>query len=438
MRKNTILLTAILAAGSAGGILKAADFEKELWNIESQLAESRLAAVLAAPEAVSAGLSPDSADNKWWSVTVFGAAHRTAAKAALNFIDKNSFPDIKAAAEIIKDGSNDETGHFNPSKNGGDVKALWLGKEPFFKGGVLQNYAQFNFTEAYERLGALCHLTQDQAVPVHAANIKHGISDSFEGYGGNDVKIIAARDSGALEPYAYYQAVQDETRAKLPGWTNPATGAPYWVAAPDAPPPGRDVTFGPWGHYGGRNNSDLYATPPPPSDTSPRNSNSNSPVSAHPEIRDQQLAVAGAVTVSVLESASKRLPPLVRDLSVSTVPFNYAEGPQIGYSINFTVYENRSPKVYYAAALYKDGKLLGIAAHGDVALGKADQDDIMFSTQFISGWSGQAVWSDFKRLPPGAYIMDVRLTDGDGNITPDEVNADGFAFNDTRTEFTIF
>ncbi len=433
MRKATILLTAVLAAGTAGSVLRAGDFETDLWNIES-----RLGIIRAVPEKSEAGLWPAPAENKWWSVTFFGSAHKAAAKAALDFMDKNAFPDIEAAGDIIKEGSNDESGHPDPSKNGGDVKALWFGREPFFKGGILQNYEQFKFQEAYERLGTLCHLTQDQAVPTHAANIEHGISDSFEGFGGNGVQIRAARDSGGLEPYAYYQAVQDETRGKLPGWTDPVTGAPYWVAAPDAPPPGRDVTFGPRGHYGGRHNSDLYAAPPRPSNTSPRNSNSDAAVSAHPEIRDQQLDVAGAATVSVLQSASKKLPPLVQGLSVSTVPFNYPEGPRTGYSISFTAYENRSPRVSYAAALYKDGKFLGVAAHGEVALVKAGRDELMYSGQFIFGWSGQAVWADFSPLPPGDYLMDVRLTDGDGNITPDEVNTDSILSNNTRAAFKIF
>lgn len=432
MKNITLLLTAVLAAISAGSSLKAGDFETDLLNVENQLTATRTV-----PAAWMTELQPSPTVDKWWSVTFFGAAHRAVSKAALNFIDKNIFPDIRAAGDIIKDGSNDESGHFQPTRNGGDVKALWFGKERFFKGGVIRNYEQFRFEEAYERLGTLCHLTQDQAVPTHAANIEHGIDDSFEGFGSDNVRITLARGSGVMEPYAYYQAVQDETRSKLPGWTDPATGAPYWVAAPDAPPLGRDSTFGPWGHYGGRHNSDRYALPPPQNSSSPRNSNSEAYVSAHPEIRDQQLAAAGAATVSVLQSASRRLPPLVQGLTVTTVTFTYAEGPQTGYSISFTAYDNRSPKVYYEASLCKDGRALGIAAHGDVQLARTDPDKIMYSAKFISGWSGQTVWSDFTRLPPGKYVMDVRLTDADGNITPDEVNADDIPSNDTRAEFTI-
>ncbi len=432
MRKNIILITAVVAAVSAGSILRAADFETDLRNIES-----RLALIKAAPAAEAAGPRPTPADNKWWSVSFFGAAHKKAAKAALEYIDQNAFPDIKSAGDVIKEGSNDESGHFNSVKNGGETKALWFGKEAFFKGGVMRNYEQFKFEEAYEKLGVLCHLTQDQAAPVHAANIKHGISDSFEGFYGNDVRIGAAWDNGEMEPYNYYQAVQDETRSKLPGWTDPATGRPYWVAAFDAPPLGRDVTSGPWGHYGGYKNRDLYAAPPKRAGSQDMGNNNTAWVSARPEIRSRQLAVAGAVTVSVLQSASKRLPPLIRDFSVSTCTFSTADGPAIGYSINFIIYENRSPIVSYTAAVYQDGRLLGIVGHNEAKLGKADKDDLMYSVQFTAGWSGQAIWSDFRRLPPGEYVMDVRVTDADGNTTPEEVNTDDIPSNDTRAKFMI-
>lgn len=424
MKKTTIFLTAVVTAISACGILSAADFETDINNVERQLAETK-----GAPDTDLLGLLPTPTGAKWWSVTFFGSAHIAAAKAALNFIDGDAFPDIKATKDILKDGSNDESGHPDPSKNGGDVKALWFGKDPFFKGGVIQNYEHFKFQEAYERLGTLIHLTQDQACPVHAANVKHGIGDSFEGSYGNDVKFSAARDKGDLEPYAYYQALQDETRRKLPGWTDPATGAPYWVTAPDAPPFGQDVTFGPWGHYGGRNNSDLYAVPPAQdSYSSGGNNNNNTRVSARPEIRIQQLAAAGVVTVSVLQSASRRLPPLVVDLAVAP-----ASAAQI-YQIKFGIYENRSLRVTYTASVYKDGKLMGLASVGEVALGKANPDDIMYSAQLVTNWAG-AVKSG--RLPPGNYIMEVRVTDTDGNTTPDEVNSDDITTNDTRAAFTI-
>ena len=371
---------------------------------------------------------------KWWSVTFFGSAHKHIAKAALNFMDKGAFPDMAAAKDTLIEGSEDESGHINSTMNGGPVRELWLGKTPFSNGGVLWNYEHFKFNEAYFRLGTICHLTQDQAVPVHAANIQHGISDSFEGFSGNDVKISVKRDNGELEPWAYYQAVQDETRSKLPGWTDPKTGLPYWVPAPDAPPLGQDVTYGPWGHYGGRNNWDVWAVRPPNTSNS-SHGNSQPCVTARPEIRVQQLTVAGTVTLSVLESASKRLPPLVQNLSISTISVRSGSSESRGYQINFSIYENRSPNVTYQINVYRDGSLIGTAVTGAAALYPPKDGNIMFSGAVTAYWWHGVV--GFKPLPAGNYELDVRVTDADGNTTPDEVNSDDIPDNNTRAAVVL-
>ncbi|MFA7009387.1 MAG: hypothetical protein WC204_11055 [Elusimicrobiales bacterium] len=429
MKINLIFLKAVIAVILTSGVSSANDFEIDLSNGKRQAAELLSAGKTAAPDPM-----PELLGNKWWSVNFLGSGHKESTMAALKFVDKHAFPDIAAAGRMLENGSNDESGHPDITKNGGDVKSLWFGSLPATRGGVMRNYEQFRFREAYERLGTLCHLTQDQAVPVHAANIEHGINDSFEGFFGNEVVFSAGRDNGELEPYDYYQAVQDETRAKLPGWTDPATGAPYWAAAPDAPPLGQDVTYGPQGRYGGPDNTDRYAVPPPANGFSSRAGGAQAWVSAHPEIRSRQLAVAGAATVSVLLSASRRLPPLVRDLSVSTVAFSYAEGSRTGYAVNFTIYDNRSPVVAYTASVYKDGVPAGVVLRSKAVLSKAGPDELMYSARLVSGWDGRI---DSVPLPPGRYVMDLRAADADGNTTPDEVNYDDILSNDTRVEFTV-
>ena len=369
---------------------------------------------------------------KWWSVTFFGSAHRHAAKAALKAINKSLFPDIAAVKDIIIDKSNDESGHLSGEMNGGPVKEIWFGNTPFSKGGVLTNYTQFKFQEAYERLGTLCHLTQDQAVPVHAANIKHGMSDSFEGFYGNDVNITARRSDVDREPWEYYQVLQNETRSKLPGWTDPETGLPYWVPAPDAPRFGEDITYGPWGHYGGRKNRDVWAVPPPQNNSDGGNNN-NTWITAHPEIRQEQLNISGEVTVSVLESASKRLPPLVQNLSISTVA---ALGTgQAAYIVKFNVYDNRTPGVLYTLYVYRDGQLLGEALQGAASLFPPKKDEgMMFSGALTAAWAGVV---NFEPLPPGTYTLDLRVTDEDDNVTPDIVNEDAIPENDTKKTIVI-
>lgn len=413
----------------ASGAVYSGDFESGLStarkNLLSRAGGERVETAVPVPvEAVE----PAAAGTRWWSVNFFGSAHKASAKAAFKVIDRSAFPDLWAAKDLLVDGSNDESGHLTSEKNGGPVKEIWLGNTPFSKGGVLTNYTQLKFSEAYARLGTVCHLTQDQAVPVHAANIKHGISDSFEGFYGNDVKITALRSDTDREPYEYYQVLQDETRSKLPGWTDPATGRPYWVAAPDAPPLGQDVTYGPWGHYGGKRNWDVYSVPPPQDNSGDGGNNNNTWISAHPEIRQQQLNISGEVTVSVLESASKRLPPLVQNLSISSSTVNGVADGKPSYIVKFNIYENRKPNVTYVMSVYRGGELLGEAILGVAALFPPKDGGLMFSGSITSVWAGVI---NFQRLAPGTYTVDLRVTDADGNVTPDMVNQDSIAENDT-------
>jgi len=433
MKRKTDLLIAAALFFAASGILVAADFETDIKNVGNGLADykSGKAAEFIAQTPVpldTSGLN----GTKWYSVTFFGNTHKYVGKAAMKFINKSVFPDLGAAKDILIDGCADETGHPDPKANGGRPEDLWYGVKPETLGGVLQNYTQFKFNEAYARLGTIAHLTQDQAVPTHAANIKHYIGDSFEGFYGNDVKIASRRSNEDREPYAYYQELQDETRRKLPGWTDPKTGRQYWVEAPDAPPLGQDATYGPRGHYGGKHDWDMYAVPPPQDNSN--GNNNNTWITAHPEIRLLQMAEAGAATISVFESASKRLPPLVQNLSVSTAAFDSPEGTRVGYNIKFNAYDNRSPRVAVEVIVYTEGGSIGTASSGVATLAAPPKDGIMFSGALTVPWAGVV---DFRALPAGKYFLDVRLTDDDGNTVPESVNTDGIRENDTRVEVTI-
>ena len=424
-------LIALTLSFTVSGLLSAADFEKDIKNTEAMLDSYKAGDRSGLPDmpTVPAPQAP-AGTTRWWSMGLFGTTHGAIAKAALKFINQSAFPDMGASKDILITGSQDESGHLNNTMNGGPVRELWFGKTPFSKGGVLWNYEHFKFNEAYARLGTICHLTQDQAVPTHAANIKHGISDSFEGFYNDDVRITVKRDNGDMEPWAYYQAVQDETRSRLPGWTDPKTGRQYWVAAPDAPPLGQDVTYGPWGHYGGHNDWDMWAVPPQNNNNSGHGNNNGPWTTAHPEIRFEQLAAAGAATVSVLESASKRLPPLVQGLSVSTVSARSGSEESKGFLINFNVYENRSPNITYAVNVYRNGSLIGTAVSGAASLYPPKDGGMMFSGAITAYWWHGVVGN--KTLPAGNYELYVRVLDADGNTTPDEVNSDDIPDNDTR------
>lgn len=138
---------------------------------------------------------------KWHSL--FGSTHKKLAKEAIKRIDKNQYPDIDKASSILKDGAVSESGHPNFRKdNGGFPKALW---ETGFKknsGGVLVNYKTLNTEAAYHSLGVICHLTQDQAVPAHAANIEHFTSEGLEAWADLNFQLGAVPEiDPSKQPY---------------------------------------------------------------------------------------------------------------------------------------------------------------------------------------------------------------------------------------------
>jgi len=419
--KNFACLIAVSALIAAP--LKAGDFEDGLRAVQDAAAAAKTSA---ADQSTTPSAVPGT---RWWSVNFFGSAHRAIGKAALAYVDKNAYSDIGAAKSDLLDGFNDESGHPDSTMNGGRVEDLWYGLKPETKGGVLRNYRGFDFHKAYERLGTVGHLTQDQAVPTHAANIKHSFNDSFEGFYDNIEKISGLRYDPALPPYAYYQKVQDETRSKLAGWKDNG-GRQYWVPSADAPRMGEDATFGPRGHYGGDHNRDVFAVPPQNNND---DSQSNAWTSDHPEIRLQQLAAAGEATVELLQSASRTLPPLVDNLTSSS--FSVERGSANKALIRFTAYDNRSDWVTYNIAVYKDGVKVGDGPTGQVALGARDHETgIMKTGDGIALWDGTV---NGVTLEPGAYTLDVRLTDTDGNVTPDALDAAPGSRGVTTLAFTL-
>ena len=259
-------------------------------------------------------------------------------------------------------------------------------------------------------------------MPAHAANILHGVSESFEGYSSdsNKVKIETSRYNEGLLPYDYYQNLQDDTRSHLASWKNPATGIPYWLPAPDAPRMGQDATYGPRGQYGG--GRDAYSWQNNNSMDGGSASSGGNQVTASPEIRARQLTIAGATTVAVLKSASRHLPPLVSNLSVAVNGRTAA--------VRFTALDNNSRGLGYSISITRGGERQGAPLTGIAAL----KDPV--APELIPA-SDVAVTLNLSYLPAGDYTLNVRLTDKDGNTTPDEVNSDDIPQNDTRARLTL-
>lgn len=357
----------------------------------------------------------DISDDKWPSL--FGGVHKKIMKSALANLNSKEFT---IRRDSLISGSSSESGHPSMSANGGKPGEIWLGTKWDTHGGVLRNWVQFNSSDAYKNIGRICHLTEDMAVPTHAANIPHGLfvhNDSFEGYNTDPSITVPDGADGNLEPYAYYQLLQDETRKMLPTWVNPATGAQYWVEAPNSVPMGQDNTMGPKGHYGGPGGADEYAN--------------NEDISASPGIHYRQLSQAALATVNVIKAASRKLPPLVYELSIKSEQLKVGETSEI----TFGALDNNSRQLGLVISVYKDGALVGEMDRGVIALlDPRNREAPYFSRHMKMMWSGVV---DFKALPPGKYELEVALTDEDGNTTPAEVNQDDMKENDTRITVTV-
>lgn len=283
--------------------------------------------------------------NKWWSNSIFGNVHKKICKKSFEFISSKDFPDLIYYKSKILDGCADEEGHYNPKSNGGDVYRIWNGKITNNNRiiGVLYNYKHLNWNEAYENIGAMIHLTQDQATPVHAANINHSYFDQFERFYESDLDInlinIDIDIPENIKPWEYYIFVQKDTRKHLKKWKDPENGIPYWEESPQSLPLDQDNTLGPYGNYGG--GKDHFAKMHCEEEYDAHNNCTTVPKS--PEIRQRQITVSVITTKKLLKSASKNLPPLITDIKT--------EGNQISISIE----ENRCREVKY----YIDNTLKG-------------------------------------------------------------------------------
>ncbi len=222
----------------------------------------------------------------------------------------------------LKGGMTSESGHPGLFANGGDVQKIW--------GQALKDYKDLDFPRAYYDIGLIAHLTQDQAVPAHAANINHVVTfgDNFEKAIKKDISVfekVRVRLQSMMlsdrEPWQYYQALQDDTRRQLPGWKDPRSNTLYWPPAPDAPAPGQDSTRGPWSHY--NNSKDTYD------------------LNVSPEIMERQVLMASVYTAGVLKAAARRLPPVGGDAQA----LRREKDQKSAVDISFNVFDNRKGDV---------------------------------------------------------------------------------------------
>ena len=380
----------------------------------------------------------------WGSLGILGSStHTKIAAKALGALDMGAYPDMDLYSGQIKDGSTSEAGHENIHNGGGKLKDWWDGADgrATLKGGVLPNYTKLDVRDAYLNLGRMCHLTQDQAVPAHAAHIPHSIvlhlpPDGVEKYAGKNPDFgPLPQVAGDKQPYEYYQILQDETKSHLAEWVSPVTGKPFWTTAPGGARYA-DATLGPAGVYGGGGDTFGQAA-----ETDARLPG----VMSAREIAARQLGMAAGYTVALLESASRRLPPLVAGLSV--YPNVAAPGAKV--QIAFTALENRTRHLKYSVTLTPRGGAPRTILAGELGLdrprpaatvgGDGQQaapqpEELLFNKRVNLNWDAKP---EGRPLAEGVYTVQVQLTDDDGNTVPASVNSDDSRENDTVTVFSV-
>jgi len=380
----------------------------------------------------------------WGSLGILGSStHTKIAAKALSQLDMGAYPDMDLYSGQIKDGSTSEAGHEKIHNGGGKLKDWWDGADgrDTLKGGVLPNYTKLDVRDAYLNIGRMCHLTQDQAVPAHAAHIPHSIvlhlpPDGVEKYTGKNHDFgPLPQVAGDKQPYEYYQILQDETKSHLAEWVSPATGQPFWATAADNARYA-DATLGPAGVYGGGGDTFLQSA---------ENDARMPGVMSAREIAARQLGMAAGYTKALIESASRRLPPLVARLSV--YPNVAAPGAKV--QIAFTALENRTRHLKYSVTLTPRGGEPRTVLLGDLGLDKPrpafnnggdnqpvrpEPEELLFNKRVNLNW---AAVQDGRPLAEGVYTVQVQLTDDDGNTVPASVDADDTRENDTVTLLTV-
>lgn len=253
----------------------------------------------------------------------------------LSILFQSEYPDMYKYIVEIRDGSATESHNTGPTLtgnnwflNGGFPEAWW--DKGAGGDNALAYYKSFDFNKAYEYIGRVCHLIQDQAVPTHAANISHGLlsegviyhEDVFEreadveGHYNAGTKTLNPA-TGYSKPYEYYQPCMDETIGKIKAhrWIYD-----YWLTDDMEGIPDGKGEYG----YGG----DLYD------------------YELSLEAVTEQLEQAINYTSGALIAASKALQPLVRNLKIFGSPSNAPViDKETGSIIEFKILENRKDTV---------------------------------------------------------------------------------------------
>ncbi|MBM4048648.1 MAG: hypothetical protein FJ279_26395 [Planctomycetes bacterium] len=382
----------------------------------------------------------------WNSVGPY--THEKLTDDAIKDLSSQEYPDIYRFAEQLRDGSEIEASHNDPTD--GRSYKLW-GPEPAEVGvwwadqttiegkkGALRWYKEHNFAKTYLKIGYMLHLVQDWQVPAHWKKCAHG----YLGYVTDDFEDYADNQSAPWQDYKTFSAFVPQTEWRFKRNENDQWWY-YWLGdeeddddennEPDGPggggnikdfDDGADGPSGPsesnwglgntcFGSYGFGDYGDVVDILPG-RDKGKDRFNQNPNVA----IAKGQLKRSYDVTISKLQELSRALPPLIpNDVTHGRVEVSkQVFGPQDPTTISFIVVENRKAFVYLTIR------------GGDYAI--RDMDGYLWlDTQWIlpsaSGtsnlpWKGEvtAVWRgavEIGELNDGLHQVRIRAVDWDQN-----------------------
>lgn len=402
----------------------------------------------------------------WQSVTAPLYAkntHEPITKESINLLSSLSFPDIDKFYKQIINGGNSEKGHTDAdgkeskSANGGNVKNIWDFKTKEF-------YYQKNFSQSYFHLGQIAHLTQDQAVPAHSANIFHAWEipliglpsryDDLEKYSYWHVEPTAdyVKYYIGKKPLAYYYdevegtqySIIKQTQDKLSEWKYPEDGKikdwiglNFWLETKNSLPeykyigqaflgnPDNTSMLGGWGRYGGP----INKSNPDGTDMYEYEIEWYYPerrkvlYCSSPTIAQSQMNEAVAHTSGLLMAVSKSLPPIVTALNISNP--NIELGQTV--NINFKIMENRTPEASVYITIddpngtgiisdeYKTGKAITLEL-------EPDPNQLPYAKAFTIPWDGKL--SNGEYPSSGQHKLYVTAIDADGNKSDSSISVE--------------
>ncbi len=379
----------------------------------------------------------------WWSVpTGFsGSTHHKLTDSAEGLLSGSNYPDIIKFGGDVSDWTSGKTDDarahnldsedpatvLNTLLDGGPIGTWWDRAQREYKN---NNYNSGDWS-TYYYIALMMHLIEDQAVPAHAYNIKHGTPgymDNMEQMADSNYNPNASGIIGATLPADNYDIQRQASLARTL-YLNPSSyWSAYWqynelTAHPNCT--GNDDPYYNYASvYGGAEDNSLYAQ---------STGYAGCPVDAFPAFwtfagnneRNLEMDLLGQAvgyTAGALVSVSMNLPPLTKDLAIDgSTDGTSAIDIVSGSNITLKLFENRQPDVYVLITVDSpDGQAIMDADSGTPVsyalrnLGSGTQ--LPYEGPFAVKWKGML--ADGSYTSSGEHTLYVIVYDHDENQSP--------------------